>query len=111
MSSRYYSSTHSKKSGGAGRAVIAVGTIILAGGATLAYAKYDPDFKKILIQYIPFTEPLLKDDQASGKIFSDSYKNLKTYLFESLMGKSTQSGSPGQIIEQSLQPQEYKGKF
>ncbi|KAJ8941844.1 hypothetical protein NQ318_005127 [Aromia moschata] len=44
---RFYSSQHAKKTGGGEGIVIALGAITLAGGATLGYAKYDPDFEEL----------------------------------------------------------------
>lgn len=113
ISSRQYSSERSTKSSGGG-ALLAVGALVLTGGATLAYAKYDPDFRKTLIHYIPFIEPLLKDNQSSGNIISEYYKSAKTSLFDLFTGKSGKSDtivtSTGQRIEKS-EPQEYKGKL
>lgn len=32
----------------------------MVGGGTLAYAKYDPEFRKLLAEYAPFTDSLIK---------------------------------------------------
>lgn len=32
----------------------------MVGGGTLAYAKYDPEFRKLLADYAPFTDTLIK---------------------------------------------------
>lgn len=115
LSRRTYSSDHSKKSGGSGGALLAVGALVLTGGATLAYAKYDADFKKTLIQYIPFLEPVLKDSQSPGNIVSEYYKSTKKSLFDLITGKSkstdTLRGKSGEILEQTPELQEYKGKI
>lgn len=36
------------------------GAFTLVGGGTLAYAKYDPEFRKLLAEYAPFTDGLIK---------------------------------------------------
>ncbi|CAH1121749.1 unnamed protein product [Ceutorhynchus assimilis] len=49
-----------EKSGGAGgKLIFALGALTLAGGVTLAYAKYDSDFRKTLTSYVPFVNPVL----------------------------------------------------
>lgn len=53
------SSSKSKSSGGGGL-FYTVGAVTLIGGATLAYAKYDPDFRKTLTDYAPVTDSIIK---------------------------------------------------
>lgn len=111
---RQYSSKYSKRSGGGGRAFFAVGALVLTGGATMAYAKYDPNFRKTLIHYIPITESFLTKGESSGNI-SDFYGNVKSLLFELVTGKSTKSTDKlvtksGHVLEKPPEPQEYKGK-
>lgn len=117
LSARQYSSDHSKKSSGGSGGLLAVGALVLTGGATLAYAKYDPDFKKSLINYIPFLEPILKDSNASGNIVSEYYKSIKTSIFDLFTGGSQKQlelikpRNSGEIITKAPEQQEYKGKF
>lgn len=116
LSTRQYSSGHSKKSGGSGGALLAVGALVLTGGATLAYAKYDSDFKKTLIQYIPFLEPALRDgSSSSGNIVSEYYKSAKKSLFDVITGtsksKDTITSKSGEILDKTPELQEYKGKI
>lgn len=109
-------SDHSKKSGGgSGGILFAVGALALTGGATLAYAKYDSDFRKTLIQYVPFTESLLKE--SSGNILSEYYNSIKTSLFNLITGKQDTTKSVETLalpkISKSIEKpevQEYKGK-
>lgn len=116
LNSRQYSSGHSKKSSGSGGALLAVGALVLTGGATLAYAKYDQDFKKTLLQYIPFLEPVLKDErqkEASGNIVSQYYKSAKNSIFNLITGTQstdTIKSTSGDLTEKPLKLQEYKGK-
>lgn len=114
---RQYSSDHSKKSSGSGSGtLLAVGALVLTGGATLAYAKYDTEFRKTLIHYIPFLEPILQDSPASGNIVSEYYKNVKSSLFDLFTGSSKDSSETikskgGAIIEKLPEPQQYKGEL
>lgn len=111
---RQYSSGHSKKGGGGGGVLLLTGALVLTGGATLAYAKYDQDFKKTLIQYIPILEPVLKDGDSSGNILSEYYKSTKKSVFDLFTGKSASSGiSKSGETKEKIPPefQEYKGKF
>lgn len=58
---RQYSSDHSKKSSGSGSgALLAVGALVLTGGATLAYAKYDAVLEKHLSIIFPLLSQYLK---------------------------------------------------
>lgn len=46
------------------------GAFTLVGGGTLAYAKYDPEFRKLLAEYAPFTDNVIKFVfQEEGSIF------------------------------------------
>lgn len=79
----------------------------------MAYAKYDQDFKKTLIHYIPFIEPILEDSSSSGNIVSEYYKNAKSSLFGLFTGSKdseTFKSKSGAIIEKTPEPQQYKGK-
>lgn len=117
LSARQYSSDHSKKSSSGSGGLLAVGALVLTGGATLAYAKYDPDFKKSLINYVPFLEPILQDSDSSGNIVSEYYKSIKTSIFDLFTGGSQKQPEivkprkTGEIITKAPEIQEYKGEF
>ncbi|KAF4530481.1 hypothetical protein B566_EDAN014683 [Ephemera danica] len=54
---RMYQSSHSGGSGGGGGKVLfALGTITVATGGALVYAKYDPSFRKLLQDNVPYSE-------------------------------------------------------
>lgn len=81
-----------------------LGALTLAGGATLVYAKYDPDFRKTLTTYVPFTEPILTtlDDLSPLKLY-DNAKN-------SLLGTFGGDGQKSLGDKPSIPPpKEYKG--
>lgn len=108
---RTYSSQqqHGKKSGGGG-ALVALSALALAGGATLGYAKYDPDFRKFLTEYIPFTDNLLKTifaEDGDGNILSNSYSSIKSSIV-GLVSGNKQKGD--RIVHSIPEPAEYKGK-
>ncbi|XP_060528620.1 MICOS complex subunit Mic60 isoform X2 [Cylas formicarius] len=75
---RRYSNVPSPTSKGSGRKVLlTLGTLTIAGGATIAYAEYDPHFRNKLKHYLPFTEPVFKtlEDVSLSKLY-DSTKEL-----------------------------------
>lgn len=57
------------------------GAITLVGGATLGYAKYDPQFRKTLVEYVPFTDNLIKfifqEEKSAVGVISGFYEDLK----------------------------------
>lgn len=79
----------------------------MAGGATLAYAKYDADFRKTLTTYLPFTEPVL--DSVDSLSPAALYETAKTSILSSFSGGDQKHlpGSQDPIPE----PKEYKGKY
>ncbi|XP_066253018.1 MICOS complex subunit Mic60 isoform X2 [Euwallacea similis] len=95
---------HEESGGRGGKLLLTLGALTLAGGATLAYAKYDENFKKTLTTYLPFTEPVLE----SIDILSPSvlYENTKKSLM-STFSSDVQTGLPAgkQVIPD---PKEYK---
>lgn len=82
------------------------GALTLAGGATLVYAKYDPDFRKTLTTYVPFTEPILTtmDDLSPAKL----YDNAKNSLMSTFGGDGQKSLGDKPSIPP---PKEYKGIY
>ncbi|WP_407807982.1 mitofilin family membrane protein, partial [Staphylococcus aureus] len=47
-----------KKHRGSG-AIYTLGALALVGGATIGYAKYDPEFRKTLVEYVPYTDNVI----------------------------------------------------
>ncbi|XP_028130675.1 MICOS complex subunit Mic60 isoform X4 [Diabrotica virgifera virgifera] len=99
-SGRSYSqgSKHSEQGGGGGGKgfFLTVGALITAGGATLAYAKYDPDFRKTLVGFVPFTDDVIKtiwqEDNlysSNSNILSSYYESSKKAIFDLFTGKPT----------------------
>ncbi|XP_050310074.1 MICOS complex subunit Mic60-like isoform X2 [Anthonomus grandis grandis] len=64
--------------GGGGKFLLTLGALTLAGGATLAYAKYDKDFRNTLVSYAPFTESILDsmDGLSPGTLYDDAKKSI-----------------------------------
>lgn len=89
--------------GGGGKFFLTLGALTLAGGATLVYAKYDPDFRKTLTTYVPFTEPILTtmDDLSPAKL----YDNAKNSLMSTFGGDGQKSLGDKPSIPP---PKEYK---
>ncbi|XP_057664526.1 MICOS complex subunit Mic60 isoform X2 [Diorhabda carinulata] len=98
------------KSGRGGKFLLAVGAIITAGGATLAYAKYDPDFRKTLTGIVPFTDDVIRviwqeDNLYSSNLIAAYYDSIK----KSVLGLFSGSKSSGDRMTKSLpEPTEYK---
>lgn len=76
----------------------------MAGGATLAYAKYDPEFKKSLVTYVPFTEPIL--DSMDNYTPSALYDGAKKAILGALAGEDKHLPNQSDDIPE---PKEYKG--
>ncbi|XP_044267340.1 MICOS complex subunit Mic60 isoform X1 [Tribolium madens] len=69
-------------------ALYTLGALALVGGATIGYAKYDPDFRKTLVEYVPWTDDIIKFvfqeehsllDSASG-VYEDMKKSVSGLL-------------------------------
>ncbi|XP_072378950.1 MICOS complex subunit Mic60 isoform X1 [Diabrotica undecimpunctata] len=101
-------------SGGGGKGFfLTVGALITAGGATLAYAKYDPDFRKTLVGFVPFTDDVIKtlwqeDNIQSSNILSSYYESSKKAIFDLFTSKPTTESKYISTKEISELPSEYK---
>lgn len=86
------------------------GAITLVGGATLGYAKYDPQFRKTLVEFVPFTDSAIKfiflEGNSATGLVSGFYEDLKKSLFGSTIeeGKKPEK----KPIVKEIAP--YKGK-
>ncbi|XP_066147240.1 MICOS complex subunit Mic60 isoform X1 [Euwallacea fornicatus] len=93
-----------KSGGGGGKLLLTLGALTLAGGATLAYAKYDENFKKTLTTYLPFTEPVLESiDMLSPSILYENTKKSLKSTFSSDVQNGLTAGKPA-----VPEPKEYK---
>ncbi|RZC39111.1 mitochondrial inner membrane protein [Asbolus verrucosus] len=72
-----------KKDKGSG-AIYTLGALALVGGATIGYAKYDPDFRKTLVEYVPFADGVIKfvfqEEQSILNSVGNMYEDLKKSL-------------------------------
>ncbi|XP_019771796.2 MICOS complex subunit Mic60 isoform X3 [Dendroctonus ponderosae] len=91
--------------GGGGKFLFTIGAITLAGGATLAYAKYDADFRKTLTTYLPFTEPVL--DSVDSLSPAALYESTKKSILSSFSGGDDTKQLPGNQ-DPIPEPKEYK---
>ncbi|KAL1490933.1 hypothetical protein ABEB36_011602 [Hypothenemus hampei] len=90
--------------GGGGKLLLTLGALTLAGGATLVYAKYDSEFRKVLTTYAPFTESVLTslDNLSPSTLYSDAKKSvLNTF------GGETNKALPRGDLD-TPEPKEYK---
>lgn len=95
------------KSSGSG-VLYTFGAIALVGSATLGYAKYDPEFRKSLVEYVPFTDNIIKFIfQEDASTFSGLYEDLKKSWFGSSIGEEQKSQKKPVVKE--ISP--YKGKI
>ncbi|XP_018560756.1 uncharacterized protein LOC108917991 isoform X4 [Anoplophora glabripennis] len=86
-----HNQSQTKKTSTRGR-LVALSAITFAGGVTLCYAKYDPDFRSVLTEYVPFIDPVIetifleKDKSDTSNIIQandynkDFSKGLKNYI-------------------------------
>lgn len=49
-----------------------LGTVLLAGGGALIYAKYDNDFRKQVVEYVPYVDDGIKLIFQEEKTIADS---------------------------------------
>lgn len=96
--------------GGGGKLFLALGALVLAGGATIGYAKYDKDFRRTLTTYVPFTESILSaldKNNSFSEMLSGLYQNAK----KSILGAVSKDGS-GTVStgkkQEIPEPKEYK---
>jgi mitofilin len=72
-----------KKHRGSG-AIYTLGALALVGGATIGYAKYDPEFRKTLVEYVPYTDNVIRfvfqEDQSLLDSLSNVYEDVKKSL-------------------------------
>lgn len=77
----------------------------------MGYAKYDPDFRKVLTEYAPFTDTLIKTifaEDGDGNVLSTTYNSIKTTILDLVSGGTQKAG---RAVEPVPEPTEYKGKF
>ncbi|XP_018580372.1 uncharacterized protein LOC108917991 isoform X2 [Anoplophora glabripennis] len=82
-----HNQSQTKKTSTRGR-LVALSAITFAGGVTLCYAKYDPDFRSVLTEYVPFIDPVIetifleKDKSDTSNIIqaNDYNKGSKCYI-------------------------------
>lgn len=106
QSVRKYSSQY-KDSRSGGGLWAALGALVLTGGATLAYAKYDSDFRKTLTTYAPFTNDIIKivwSEDGSGNLIVDSYNSAKSSVSQLISGDQSKVK-----VEVPKLPEQYKG--
>lgn len=97
-----------KKSGGGSGAIYTLGALVLAGGATIGYAKYDPDFRGTLVEYVPFTDTIIKfvfqEETSILGSLSNVYEGGKRIIAKSM----TSDDKKREAITQDAKP--YKGR-
>ncbi|KAJ8917830.1 hypothetical protein NQ315_010739 [Exocentrus adspersus] len=113
VQARPYSSQHQTKKSGGGGTLVALSALALAGGATLGYAKYDPEFRKLLTSYVPYTDSILKTvfvEEGEGNILSVAYNNVKSSVINLVSGGGQQQSTktPVRAGELVPEPAEYK---
>ncbi|CAH1114045.1 unnamed protein product [Psylliodes chrysocephalus] len=110
ISSRQYSQSSDSQSGGSGgrKLLLAVGALVAAGGATLAYAKHDNDFRKTLTGVAPFTDDFIsvlwQEKSTGNNVLVTSYQNVKGFV----TGFTNKDDTPHPVKQTSAPPQ-YKG--
>ncbi|CAG9855002.1 unnamed protein product [Phyllotreta striolata] len=81
VSCRNYSSEAHTGGGGGRKVLLAIGALVATGGATLAYAKHDSDFRKTLTGVAPFTDDLIsllwRENSQNSNIVVSSYNSIK----------------------------------
>ncbi|XP_063929614.1 MICOS complex subunit Mic60 isoform X2 [Zophobas morio] len=82
-----------EKSGGGSTAIYTLGALALVGGATIGYAKYDPEFRKSLVEYVPWSDEVIKfvfqEDYNFLDALGRAYDGVKKSLSESLTKDAT----------------------
>lgn len=82
----------------------------MVGGATLGYAKYDPQFRKTLVEYVPFTDGVIKlifqEENGAIGVVSGFYEDLKKSLFGSTIEEEQKPKKKSSV--QEIAP--YKGE-
>ncbi|XP_071050130.1 MICOS complex subunit Mic60 isoform X2 [Onthophagus taurus] len=73
-----------------------IGVLALAGGAVIGYAKYDPDFRTILTEYVPFTDEVIKVVFQEEKTFMEYIRE----IFDSLTGSGDGAHSHHQPVKE-----------
>ncbi|XP_060524293.1 MICOS complex subunit Mic60-like [Cylas formicarius] len=79
--------------GGGRKLMMALGATTLAAGATLAYAKYDPNFRSKFEDHFPIAKPLFKT--LDGANLSIIYANAK----QTLIGIISDGGKEAQLLQ------------
>lgn len=90
---------------GGGKFGLTLAAIALAGGTTLAYAKYNPNFRDTLTSSVPFTESIL--DTLDNSSVSSIYEVAKRSILSAFIKDDRGRSEPGQkhVIPE---PKEYK---
>lgn len=104
--------TQSKKGGGRGL-LYTIGAFTLVGGATVAYAKYDPNFRNWLATNVPYSDKALTFILQEEKTYWENIVSALEELKYSIMGlfqdeKRRKKGTIEQIEEV---PKDYKRKL
>lgn len=80
----------------------------MVGGATLGYAKYDPDFRKTLVGFAPWTNDIIKfvfqEENSMIAAISGLYEDVK----KTISGLLTQDRKKEELVK--LETKQYKGK-
>lgn len=104
-----------KQSGGGKGFLFTIGAITLVGGATVAYAKYDPEFRSWLGTNVPYSDAVLKfilqEETSYWETISSALEEFK-YSILGLFQDSDEIRKPKPGIEQIEEvPKDYKRKL
>jgi hypothetical protein len=100
-----------KKHRGSG-AIYTLGALALVGGATIGYAKYDPEFRKTLVEYVPYTDNVIRFVFQEDQSLLDSLSNVYEDVKKSLSGLVGQVGQEAKKKKDAIikEQKQYKGK-
>lgn len=91
---RHYSKRETEEKSGS-PLLYTFGAFTLVGGGTLIYAKYDPDFRKLLTEYAPFTDSLIKfvfqEERSIWSSITRTVDNWKDSVTDLIGGESKKS--------------------
>ncbi|GJQ76018.1 hypothetical protein Trydic_g18071 [Trypoxylus dichotomus] len=86
------------------------GALTLMGGAIIGYAKYDPDFRCHLVEFVPFTDDVIKfvfqEDKTYFETVSDWYHSLKLAIFDEKEEEDRRKKKKRKVITEA--PEDYK---
>ncbi|XP_008198305.1 MICOS complex subunit Mic60 isoform X2 [Tribolium castaneum] len=89
-------------------ALYTLGALALVGGATIGYAKYDPDFRKTLGEYVPWTDDVIKFVFQEEHSLLDSASGVYEDVKKSVSGLLTQEQRKKKE-DVKLEQKQYKG--